>query len=280
VPTLPNKPRKLTIGNFDQELDPNAKDCDLTPLAFIDAYGLVETACALRLALSEETGLLIKAPSNEATRSHLSAMGLRDFLEGFGLASLLPESPTFDASDVVVPLRSGTQSGGEQAASHLLWEQLQGDVSPQVLEALAEGIWEMVGNAQEHSGSDPLIMAQVYNAKRGKKSFDHNNRVQVVVGDSGRGIRESFLATGAHQPASDLEAIELALQYLVTSVVGDPGRGQGLSTTMEQVIGLQGHMVVRSGSGKVSIDADRTMKAKVPMLAGTVVALSLPLYPG
>jgi hypothetical protein len=277
---LPNKPRKLTISNFDRELDPKAEGCDLTPLTFIDAYGLVGTACALRSALREQTSLPIEAPSNEATRSHLSAMGLRDFLEGFGRAALLPESPTFDASDVVVPLRSGTQSGGEQAASHLLWEQLQNDVSPQVLAALAEGIWEMVGNALEHSGSDPLIMAQVYSGKRGARGVNHDNRVQVVIGDSGRGIRESFLATGAHRPASDVEAIELALQYLVTSVIDDPGRGQGLSTTMEQVIGLQGRMVVRSGAAKVSIEASRTRKENVPELQGTIVALSLPLYPG
>lgn len=138
----------------------------------------------------------------------------------------------------------------------------------------------MVGNALEHSGSDALVMGQIYLSKRGGKAPDHDDRVQVVIGDVGRGIRASFLVTGVEQPADDLEAIDLALQYLVTSVADDPGRGQGLSTTMEQVVGMQGRMVVRSGSAKVSIEEGRKREENVPALQGTIVALSLPLYPG
>jgi len=145
---------------------------------------------------------------------------------------------------------------------------------------LIEDVWEMVGNALEHSGSDAMVMGQVYLSKRGGKAPDHNDRVQVVIGDVGRGIRASFLATGVKEPVDDLEAINLALQYLVTSVADDPGRGQGLSTTMEQVIGMQGRMVVRSGSAKVSIEEDRRHEETVPALGGVIVALSLPLYPG
>jgi len=149
-----------------------------------------------------------------------------------------------------------------------------------VLNAIAEGVWEIVANALEHSGSDARIMGQVYLAARGGRPPDHDDRVQVVVGDVGRGIRESFLATGARNPADDLEAIELALQYLVTSVADDPGRGQGLSTTMERVTALEGRMVVRSGTAKVSIEAGATHGEAVARLPGVIVASSLPLYPG
>lgn len=101
-----------------------------------------------------------------------------------------------------------------------------------------------------------------------------------MIGDAGRGIRESFLATGTQTPANDVRAIRLALEYLVTSVADDPGRGQGLSTTMEQVVEMQGRMIVRSGSGRVSITASGLVETTVPYLPGVVVALSLPLYPG
>ncbi len=280
MPTLPNGARKLTISDFDSALSLEAAACDLSPLKFIDAYGLVGTACALRIALADDPDLPVRVPTNKNMKAHLTAMGFQNFLSEEGHASLLRPDPAFDASDVVVPLRSAVDSGGEQALSHLLWEQLRDHVHPQVLAAITEGVWEMVGNALEHSGSDAMVMGQVYLSKRGGKAPDHNDRVQVVIGDVGRGIRASFLATGARKPADDMEAIDLALQYLVSSVADDPGRGQGLSTTMEQVVGMQGRMVIRSGSAKVSIEEHRRHQETVPALRGVIVALSLPLYPG
>jgi hypothetical protein len=138
---------------------------------------------------------------------------------------------------VVVPLRATTSAGGAQALSNLLYEQLAGHVAPQVLAAIAEGVWEMVANALEHSGTDALIMGQVYKAPRGRPP-DHDDRVQVVIGDTGKGIRESFLETGLRAPTTDLAAIELALEYLVSSV-DDRGRGQGLSTTRSRLSRLK-----------------------------------------
>jgi hypothetical protein len=73
----------------------------LRPLEFIDAYGLVGTACALRVALAEDPDLPVYAPLNEAVSSHLSAMGFRDFLSGVGRSSALPAEPAFDTSGVV-----------------------------------------------------------------------------------------------------------------------------------------------------------------------------------
>lgn len=206
-------------------------------------------------------------------------MGFREFLTGLGMPTALPDVAAMTAPDVVVPLRSAEDSGGAQALSSLLWEQLADRVSPQVLNAITEGVWEMVANALEHSGTDALIMGQVYKAPRGKPP-DHDDRVQLVVGDTGRGIRGSFLDTGVHAPATDIQAIALALEYLVTSVADDPGRGQGLFTTMEQIVQTQGRMVVRSGTGRVSITAAGRDSESVPFLPGVIVALSLPLYPG
>lgn len=137
----------------------------------------------------------------------------------------------------------------------------------------------MVANALEHSGGDALIMGQVYRAPRGTPP-DHDDRVQVVIGDTGQGIRQSFLNTHTHTPATDLEAIHLALEYLVTSVADDPGRGQGLFTTMEQTLATQGRMIVRSGEGRVSITEAGQVDETVPFLPGVLVCLSLPLYPG
>lgn len=279
MPFLPSRSSVLSIGRFDLALR-DRRVCDLSNLTFIDAYGLVGTACALRAAISGRKEVQIHLPSANSTRGHLVAMGFADFLTQIGESETLSTEEAIDASSVVVPLRSASDSGGEQALSHLLWDQLRDHVDPQVLQAVAEGVWEMVGNALEHSGSDALVMVQVYEARRGGKPPDHSDRVQVVIGDTGQGIRSSFLATGVRKPTDDLEAINIALEYLVTSVPDDPGRGQGLSTTTEQVIGLGGRMIVRSGTSKVSIESERKREEKVPFLDGVLVALDLPLYPG
>jgi len=275
MPNLPSCDVQLTIASFEHSLVSGSACCDLRRLKFVDAYGLVATACALQAA--DDAELLL--PTATKTRQHLSMMGFRDFLANTGSEVELPAKPTADNPDVVVPLRFAVNSGGAQALSSFLWEQLADDVAPQVLNAIAEGVWEMVGNALEHSGTDALIMGQVYRVNRGGLPPDHDDRVHVVIGDTGRGIRRSFLDSGAYTPATDLEAISMALEYLVTSV-DDPGRGQGLFTTMEQVLETQGRMVVRSGTARVSITQTGREEETVPLLPGVIVALILPLYPG
>jgi hypothetical protein len=280
MPLLPAHAQALTIGTFDSHLDPRARACDLTKLRFIDAYGLVGTASALLAGLQEVPDLQVVPPVSPNSRAHLANMGFRAFLAECGISVDLPVRSPVDASGVVVPLRSAQLAGGDQALSHVLWDQLRAHVDAQVLSAVAEGVWEIVGNALEHSGSDAQVMAQVYRRARGGKPPDHDDRVQVVVGDVGRGIYESFRATGVRAPTDELDAIHLALEYLVTSVPDDPGRGQGLFTTMEQVLRLDGRMIVRSGDALVEIDGAGKKNRKVPALPGVIVALSLPLYPG
>ncbi|MGI8461976.1 MAG: ATP-binding protein [Solirubrobacterales bacterium] len=276
---LPSGASALTISSFDDCLREGAT-CDLKRLGFVDAYGLMGLACALETAPSD-ADIHVDLPSNQGMRNHLTRMGMREYLSRIGSAERLPSSPPFEESEVVVPLRTATEAGGEQALANLLWAQLREHVDPQVLQAISEGVWEMVGNALEHSGADALLTAHVYREVRGGRPPHHDDRVQVVIGDTGRGILGSFVESGSHSPRDDTAAIDLALEYLVTSVLDDPGRGQGLSTTMEQVIGLRGMMVVRSGAGKVTIDnAGERRREAVPNIPGVMVALSLPLYPG
>ncbi|MDP2711004.1 MAG: hypothetical protein Q8O56_07275 [Solirubrobacteraceae bacterium] len=49
---------------------------------------------------------------------------------------------------------------------------------------------------------------------------------------------------------------------------------------MEEVVGLEGRMYVRSGAAMVRIDAEGIHASPVREIPGVVVALSLPLYPG
>jgi len=70
----------------------------------------------------------------------------------------------------------------------------------------------MVANALEHSGSDASVMARVYRTSRFGQPPDHDDKVQVVIGDFGRGIRAALASSPAYAPGSDLEAIERSAQ--------------------------------------------------------------------
>jgi hypothetical protein len=269
----------LTISSFDLALEPALDICDLKSLRFVDAYGLVGTVNAVRAAIAGGEQVPVVPPDRGSMKKHLEAMGFDEFLSDIGQPEI-GRAATFESSGVVVPLRSASDSGGEQAVSQILWDQLRDQVDPQVLAAIGEGVWEMVANGLEHSGSDASVMAQVYRKSRQGIPPDHDDKVQVVIGDIGRGIRASLASSPEHEPTNDIDAIELALEYLVTSVHEDRGRGQGLSTTLEQVTGLGGKMVIRSGTGKVTIDGEERLREEFPDLPGTIVALSLPLYPG
>lgn len=274
MPALP-RGRTLTFSSFDRNLVDGADACDLTGLTFIDAYGLVGSACALLGSGLSPVEQQVVLPAEAKPRAHLAAMGLTDFLAEVDGNIGRSASSAERLAEVVVPLTLVKDTAVAERASHLLWAQVRRHVDPTVLQALSEGLWELVANALEHSGAQAILMGQVY---RGGEPPDHDDRVQVVIGDAGRGIKASFARDDA-ELMDDREAIEHALEYLVSSV-DDPGRGQGLTTTLEQVTELEGKLAVRSGSAKVTVDGSRRRAERVPPMRGTIVAMSLPLYPG
>lgn len=264
----------MTMSRFDDCLVRDAKSCDLTELVFIDAFGLVSIASSILAAHKTAHLPVVSPPAAAQMREHLSRMGMLAFLDELG-QPFEARAPPSDRGDVVVALTRLTSVFEAEQLSHLLWADAR-RWDAQVLETLSEALWELVANAIEHSGADALLMGQVY--ERGEPP-DHDGRVQIVIGDAGRGIRRSFLEGGAHAPADDADAIELALQYLVSSVP-DPGRGQGLTTVVELVTGLRGKVIVRSGDARFTVEDGRSQPERVERMDITVVGVSLPLYPG
>ena len=55
----------------------------------------------------------LRLPTATKTRAHLSVMGFRDFLAMSGREAELPEKPTADNPDVVVPLQPAADSAQE-----------------------------------------------------------------------------------------------------------------------------------------------------------------------
>jgi hypothetical protein len=115
--------------------------------------------------------------------------------------------------------------------------------------ALEEGAWEICDNAITHStwAGGGVLAAQYYPAR---------SEVEYAVADAGIGILKS-LATEYPDLESDADAIGKAREYGV-SRFGQDRRGAGLAETVDQVIGLGGRVVVRSGSATVKFSRRRT----------------------
>jgi hypothetical protein len=134
---------------------------------------------------------------------------------------------------------------------------------------VTEALWELAANAVEHSDADGFALGQVI----GEQSVDHC--LQLAIGDIGIGIRGSFLRGGVHLPPTDADALGLAVRYLISSVP-DSGRGQGLWTTFEETVGLDGSAILRSGTARLLRGRTGSRTARVPQLPGTIVFISLP----
>ena len=266
----------LTLGNADGALHPDGTGCDLSGLTFIDTYGLVLSAVSALDAIQQGQAAALTRPERDSVAEHLSYMGIARALDELGVHHDLPTLDPANRPEVVTPLQIVARVGDLDGPSDLLHAQLRHKVDPQVLDALTTALWELGANAIEHSGSHAVVAGQVY--RRGLAP-DHNDKIQIVVGDTGRGVRASFMDTEIHHPADDEAAIKLALTHMVSSVP-DPGRGQGLTTTSKEAVGLQGNFVIRSGVAKLREERWDYNSLTVPHLPGTVVAVSIPLWPG
>ncbi len=268
---------------FDRDVDPRSARQLKLRLANTDYFGLYEVACivsCLMGAASDSHAISIEAPRDAGANNFLSRLGFDDFVrEVAGLDCMLPVIGHQDVSDVLVPLNVIHSSSDLQPIQDLLETRLSGVKLAQARVALTEALWELGANVTEHAKASGVAAAVVQRANR------KGEHVDLAICDAGIGLRESFLrGSRRYHPATDHEAIELAIKYLVSSS-GEQGRGQGLATVIEETTGLSGQVIVRSGSGRRTLSRDYSVKdalkvahmaASVPRVRGTVVYVRVP----
>ncbi len=253
---------------------------DLSRVEHLNVYGLVAIACAILHSAQETLPIEIHSPRAAAASNFMSSLGFDQFSRNVGgVTCSLPVTTSAKSGDVIVGLQTFSSSGELQPLQDLLWDRLEGARISNIRTALVEALWELGANVTEHSGSIGIVAACVQRPNR------KDAHVALAIGDAGKGLRRSFLEGARRQhPASDHEAITLALTYLVSSLA-DSGRGQGLTTTVKQALSLQGRVTIRSGNARRTIthsrwDPDNLHQsgtaASVPTLPGTLVAADLP----
>lgn len=266
---------------FDRALSSRGRKSlriDLEHVEHVNVYGLLCMSVAVMTAATAGHPIQFTPPVSSSACNFMSRLGFDDLVrEAASVDCRFPVAAQQAERDVLVTLRKFETSGDLLPLQDFLWDRLDGVVGPGSRAALGEALWELGANVTEHSHS-PGVMAAVVQGGGRRDSYVH-----FAIGDAGIGIRRSFWEGGRYHPPSDHEAIRLATKYLVSSKP-ESGRGQGLTETVEQVVGLDGRVTIRTGEAKRVISSRRdgpsleqvSTNASVPSLAGTVVCVVLP----
>lgn len=259
------------LSNFDTGLHHNGSQINLTYLKFVTAYGLVGLACVI--AQNAEAGFTttIQLPESSGVDHYLSRMGFQRILDKYECLIFrnLTSVNSANLSDRLLELQVFEGSSGVRKLSELVWHRLDGRISPQSLTAIDVGLGEIADNVRYHSGLKwGFIAAQTYAAGTTQES------IEFAIGDIGIVIRKGL---ERRKPSTDLEAIRLALQEGVSGLE-DAGRGVGISTTVDEVTGLQGFVHLKSGEASVDVYSERTNDKQTIHLNGTIIGVDVPCY--
>lgn len=266
---------QATVRNFDDGLTaPSSRPViDLSALSFVDVYGLVGLACLVAYGDNASSPCRITPPTNHSVANYLARMNFQAVTSELWCQyeADLPDVWHFDQRQALVELRRFASAADVDSISELVWQRLDGRVSAQSLTAVDVGLGELADNVRYHSGLGyGFLAAQVY------QGGTASERVQFAIGDAGVGIAAGL---ALHQPRDDAHAIQLALMRDVSGI-DDPGRGQGLPTTVEVTLGLRGSMIVRSGAARHVLLPTGAVVERVTAMPGTIVGFTIPRYPG
>ena len=135
----------------------------------------------------------------------------------------------------------------------------------EVADETAGHVYELSNNARsEHA----WLCAQVYRRQQ-------RSRIELVVADAGRGIRESLAGTVFEEP-TDSSAIITAAQRRTTSVGRPNHSGIGLASLIAYVSANRGTTHIRSGGSIVEFGT-MTQARHTVELSGTIVSCSIHL---
>lgn len=136
---------------------------------------------------------------------------------------------------------------------------------------------ELLNNAFQHGASDmePQTCAQVWPDRR---------RGQIAVADCGIGIKRALEFNPDFRPATDAEAISLAMRPWTSGRAHLRGpyaeygtKGNGLFVIRRLIEGVGGRLVIASQTGLRDVLAAREVSPAVGSWPGTVVGVEFPL---
>ncbi|MEK6924264.1 MAG: ATP-binding protein [Candidatus Micrarchaeota archaeon] len=209
-------PNSAFLGNIDpflKSIDASNPDClEITfNNRWVSAHPLtLSMVASLGLSLRQRNARITCEPIVAPSRNYLIRMGLFDFLGQDPGATVTAREP----AGRFIPLTNITDDRELSRFIQELAPLLHLDKHPEQADAIKYVVSELVRNVLEHASSSTgsVVCAQYFNK---------TNRVSIGVADAGAGILTTI--SKAHEVASDVEALKLALTPGVTGTTARPG---------------------------------------------------------
>lgn len=241
---------------------------DLRTVRFLLPGGLVAVACAAQAAATAGHVIRVQAPVADDVRKYASRMGLGDVLSFCGVQIDLPPVHHHERADVLVECGwAGHDTIGELAdlIGSRLWEAGVDAVSTDVI---TTSVYEIADNVVTHAGSDGgYVCAQTY--ERGSP----NERVEIAIGDTGRGIRASL--SERHEISSDEQALRLAIAESVSGI--NSRRGLGLHYVARDIPKAGGRVTLMSQGAYLQVHPGGPYATSCDPVTGTLVGIRVPV---
>lgn len=272
---LPRHVTFATIGTVLSQLEPSSRSAkaneqckvllDMTSVNFCSPTGITILAAVIedlyRRELLAEGAIWL--PRGQVMQ-YLQRMNFFRELE-----VELPENFTRREAKGFHPVTHVADEDESPAATRALAEAVQeyADLDETSLGALKSCLNEIVENVfyHAHSPVDALVCAQAYKKKK---------RVELVIADTGRGIREALTQIPEYrdQVRDDCSAIRLALEKNVTAT-GDTRRGIGLWVASQVIRHNEGELLILSHDGGLLIDGAGEHEQTEYFWPGTLVVV-------
>lgn len=146
------------------------------------------------------------------------------------------------------------------------------NLSGKILQAIYYLVDELSQNIVDHSGSEKgIVFAQYYPTK---------NYMDICISDYGKGLLQSYVDSGKHNPSSDEEAINFAVFGKSTKDLPE-SRGFGISSSRKMLVeGLKGKFFIFSGTSFFYQNVEKEELISLPDIvsfSGCFVALRVPI---
>jgi len=251
-------------------LEPDTPIIDLSNITFFRPYALVYLGMFLRYHNINGKSFRVLVPTNSVARNYLAQ---QNFWERFNFN---PESVTTERlrrfasstslNDIVdVEKRYGI---AEDIAGQIMEVIIRNNVNVKA-GLVTELVCELVDNFAIHSKCSLAAVAMQY--------YPNLSRVVFAVGDCGIGIRASLTSNPDYAHLAELPHWEVALKAFEPLVSRLRSGGTGLTEVRDELMNLNGRLILSTGDGYVIIAKGEATYGQLPYhLAGVQMEMSIP----
>jgi len=224
---------------------------DLSSVTFFKPFALVYLGMFLRYHNSQGKKFLVRPPTTQPARGYLATQNFwarfnfnPDFIQSEALHRLTTNTSLNDIIDV-----EHRDDIAEEIAHHIRLILVRNAVRVPA-HLIAEVMSELTDNFAQHSQRRLAAVSMQY--------YPNMKVVVLAIGDSGVGIRSSLATNPTYSHLSAGSHWEAALKSFEPLVSRIPGSGTGLTDARQQVIDLDGFMLLATGDGYVKISPKGT----------------------